>query len=95
MPGHGAFAKGDRRPLQAIFGLRNSKPPTLKLLTVELLDNLNDTYLAAEFDERESPRATGAPIGGQEDFYNLTDLGKEVLELALRSIVTQISDKHS
>ncbi len=94
-PKHGAFVKGDRRPLRAIFGLRNSKTPTLELLAVELLDSLNDTYLVREFDERESPRATGAPIGGQEDFYNLTDLGKEVFELALRSIVTQVSDKQS
>ena len=95
MPEHGVFLNGDRRPLRTIFGLRNPKTPTIELLAVELLDSLNDAYLVREFDERESPRATGAPIGGQEDFYNLTDFGKEVFELALRSIVTQVSDKHS
>ena len=95
MPERGTFVNGDRRPLRAILGLRNQKTPTIELLAVELLDSLNDTCLVREFDERESPRATGAPIGGQEDFYNLTDLGKEVFELALRSIMTQVSDKHS
>ncbi len=95
MPEHGAFVNRDRRPLRAILGLRNPKTPTIELLAVELLDSLNDTCLVREFDEGKSPRTTGAPIRGQEDFDNLTDLGKEVFELAPRSIVTQVSDKHS
>ena len=95
MPEHGAFVNGDQRLLRAIFGLGNPKTSTIELLAVELLDSLNDTCLVRELDEGESPRAAGAPVRGQEDFDNLTDLGKEVFELAPRGIVTQVSDKHS
>ncbi len=64
-------------------------------MAVELLQSCNDTCFVREFDERESPWTTAAPIRGQEDFYNLPDFGKEVFEFHLRSIVTQVSDKHS
>ena len=80
-------------PLRSVRGLIDAQGATLELVTVELLDRLLRLGIARELDECETTRFARGPIVGHEDVDQLSTLSEELLELILRRLETQVSDK--
>ena len=78
---------------RAIFGLCDTKLPTIELVIIELFYCVYGSCLVRESYESETPRATGDPIGWQKHLGNVPHLLKQGCEFVLGGIITEVSDK--
>ena len=69
-----------RRPLP---GFAHAERAPLELDPVQLLDGLRHGRCITELNERESARASGVAIGGQENFNHRANLRAQRLEVCL------------
>ena len=78
---------------RAIFGLGDTKLPTVELVIIEPLDGVCNSRLLRERYKGEPPETTGDPVGREIYLCNVSHLRKEGCEFILGSIETQVSDK--
>jgi hypothetical protein len=64
-------------------------------MAVELLDRLLGSFRRHELDEGEPSGPPGRPVGGDDDFADLTRFGEQGLNVLTRGIETQIAYKDS